>query len=963
MTSKTQQSNSVQSTAPVNSAALNQIYGQVQSAASTPYTPYTGELTAGINGQQTSGINTINNAANSAQPYYSQAAGLATGAANPLTAAQIQQYQNPYTQNVVNATQAQFNDQNGQQQNSLKGTAAQQGALGGDRQAVAQAQLAGQQQLAQAPTIANLYANSYNSGLQTAGQQFQTNPLAASSALSGIGTNVENAGLAGGAAQVSAGTLQQQTQQAADTANYGQYQAQQAFPYQQAAYLEQYGLPAALGQGSTTAGTQTTTGPSPIAPYLGAGVAAAGLFAKDGGAIEGYASGGSPGYVTSPQGYIMGGQGYIPNTSPSQSTLQSPSLKFLSPNSTSSTANPFSGTGSSALKNDFGSASYGGGNMFSGDVWGGDKNNPASNETSGVQLDASDYSYKVGGLVHAIHAIHKTIKRSRGGAVTNAAPFQTFDDGGDVSFDDRFAPAVDNPFGGMSRSQALALAAKDPIVAPDSIPGGEPAPSPQQSDAVINPGNPFRMDPTADQTWRNGNPALTADSNSPGPDGSSPMNRGLPPQITNPDNEEPTTALAYDGSSNPMRANGPIGANGLPTIVAPVDKPDQRTGLFGANLSDKTRQSLLAAGLGIMASRSPFLGNAIGEGGLQGLKSYSESTKAEQEAAEKAATKAQEQQRIDLQAKSIAQNAAQFAKTNSLAERREKFTEDKTPAGYRAKDDGSYEAIPGGPADPTVVRSQAEAKRIANAVLDDDTIHDMAGQYLAGDRTVLQNLGRGQQGAENIVKIRQEIARQAREAGVDPKGIVNNFNEQAGALAGQRAVGTRAANISLAANEANNMIPIALEASDKLPRSQYMPWNQMVQAVQKGASSPELASFVAATNSLVNSYVRAVSPSGVPTDSMRQHAYDMLNAAQGPEAYKAVVVTMQKEMQAALQAPGQVKAELRKGNEPTAAAGSSGAPAAPAPPAVPPAPQREVGKVYPTPKGPAKWTGNGWLPQ
>lgn len=947
MTSKTQQSNSVQSTAPVNTAALNQIYGQVASAASTPYTPYTGELTAGINGQQTSGINATNAAANQAQPYYAQAGQLASDAANPLTAAQIQQYQNPYTQNVVNATQAQFNDQNGQQQNSLKGTAAQQGALGGDRQAVAQAQLAGQQQLAQAPTIANLYANSYNSGLQTAGQQFQQNPLAAATSLGNIGSGAQTAALQGAGQQINAGTLQQQTQQAADTANYGQYQAQQAFPYQQAAYLEQYGLPAALGQGSTTAGTQTTQGPSSVAPYLGAAVSAAGLFAKDGGAIEGYASGGAPGYVSSPQGYILGGQGYIPNTSPSQSTLQSPSLKFLSPSSTSSTANPFSGTPvanfGTALKNDFGSASYGGGNMFSGDVWGGDKNNPAEG------LTASDYGYKVGGLVHAIHAIHKTIKRSRGGAVTNAAPFQAFDDGGDVSFDDRFAPAVDNPFGGMSRGQALALAAKDPIVAPDSIPGGEPAPSPQQtSDAVINPNNPFRMDPTADQAWRNGNPALTADANSPAPDGSSPMNRGLPPQITNPDNDEPTTALAYDGSSNPMR--GPIGANGLPTIIAPVDKPsdDQHIGhsLFGANISDKTRQSLIAAGLGIMASRSPFLGNAIGEGGLQGLKSYSESTKAEQEAAEKAATKAQEQQRIDLQAKSIAQNAAQFAKTNSLAERREKFTEDKTPAGYRAKDDGSYEAIPGGPADPTVVRSQAEAKRIANAVLDDDTIHDMAGQYLAGDRTVLQNLGRGQQGAENIVKIRQEIARQAREAGVDPKGIVNNFNEQAGALAGQRAVGTRAANISLAANEANNMIPIALEASDKLPRSQYMPWNQMVQAVQKGASSPELASFVAATNSLVNSYVRAVSPSGVPTDSMRQHAYDMLNAAQGPEAYKAVVVTMQKEMQAALQAPGQVKAELRKGNEATAAAGPTGAPAAPTPPASKPATVIQNGHTY-----------------
>jgi hypothetical protein len=204
-------------------------------------------------------------------------------------------------------------------------------------------------------------------------------------------------------------------------------------------------------------------------------------------------------------------------------------------------------------------------------------------------------------------------------------------------------------------------------------------------------------------------------------------------------------------------------------------------------------------------------------------------------------------------------------------------------------------------------------KNGANATLDDETTAAMAQQYLAGDRTVLQNLGRGAQGAENVVKLRTEIMKQAKLSGLDPQGIVDNFNEQAGKIAGQRAVGTRAANISLAANEANNMIDIAVKASDAVPRTQWMPINRAIQAYQKGTSSPELASFVAATNSLVNAYVRAVSPTGVPTDSMRQHAYDMLNSAQGPEAYKAVIRTMRMEMQAALQAPSQVRNELRGG--------------------------------------------------
>jgi hypothetical protein len=273
---------------------------------------------------------------------------------------------------------------------------------------------------------------------------------------------------------------------------------------------------------------------------------------------------------------------------------------------------------------------------------------------------------------------------------------------------------------------------------------------------------------------------------------------------------------------------------------------------------------------------------------------------------------------------------------------------DKIPVGFQKTDNG-LQPIPGGPADPEYLRAKAtdpnavkvlgkggELYKVgpdgqpvvvhknqdgSEATLSDESTKAMAAQYLSGDRTVLQNLGRGAQGAANIVKLREEITKQAHDAGMSSKDIVTTFNEQAGNLAGQRAVGTRAANISLAANEANNMIPIALAASDKVPRSQWMPWNKMVQAYQTGASSPELASFVAATNSLVNSYVRAVSPSGVPTDSMREHAYSMLNSAQGPEAFKAVVDTMKLEMKAALEAPSQVKKELRgdgnqEGNKP-----------------------------------------------
>jgi hypothetical protein len=89
-----------------------------------------------------------------------------------------------------------------------------------------------------------------------------------------------------------------------------------------------------------------------------------------------------------------------------------------------------------------------------------------------------------------------------------------------------------------------------------------------------------------------------------------------------------------------------------------------------------------------------------------------------------------------------------------------------------------------------------------------------------------------------------------------------------------------------------------------------VPINQLSQYLGKQSSYPELAAFAQANESLVNGYVRAISPTGVPTDLVRKHAYNALTTAQGPEAYAAVLEVMQKEMQAALNAPDQVRAQL-----------------------------------------------------
>src|SRR5262249_1537228 len=74
----------------------------------------------------------------------------------------VQAMESPFTQDVVQATQNWFNNQNAIQANDLMSGAIRAGnAFGGDRAGVAAAQLAGQQQLAQAPVIAGLNQAGY----------------------------------------------------------------------------------------------------------------------------------------------------------------------------------------------------------------------------------------------------------------------------------------------------------------------------------------------------------------------------------------------------------------------------------------------------------------------------------------------------------------------------------------------------------------------------------------------------------------------------------------------------------------------------------------------------------------------------------------------------------------------------------------------------------------------------------
>lgn len=209
--------------------------------------------------------------------------------------------------------------------------------------------------------------------------------------------------------------------------------------------------------------------------------------------------------------------------------------------------------------------------------------------------------------------------------------------------------------------------------------------------------------------------------------------------------------------------------------------------------------------------------------------------------------------------------------------------------------------------------------------LDKQTITDLANQLRKGDTSVLTNLGRGGQGAMDIRAIRTEAARLNREEGLGGGDQATQNADYKAGTAGLRTMANRNANIEYAANTANRAIDIADTAVDKLPRTQFLPVNRLIQAWQTNTGSPEQVAAGAAVNTLVNEYARVVSPTGVPTEGTRQHAREMLQSAFSHEQFKAVTGMMRQEIISAKAAGGQTRQELRdnisgKKSEPAPAA-------------------------------------------
>ncbi len=728
---------------------------RAQGVSNTPYNPYGGELVAGINPQQSMGISNINQYAGFASPYMQTALGYAQDAAQPITQEQIQQYMSPYTQNVVQATQNQFNNQNAQQQEGVNANAIRQGALGGNRVGIARAAMANQQQLAQAPVIASLMNQGYSTGLSTALAEQQARAAGAYS-VGNLGVAGQNAGLTGANAQIGAGSLQQGTQQAQDLARYQQFMQQQAYPFQTAQWLA--GL--STGVGSQMGGTGTTTGPAPN-PWnqiMGGAAMLGGFFLDRGGRVVNRANGGEVpdgvanydfgGTVAPSGGGSMGampyggGQGWVPGVgiTPGRGAPPPPSIAGQKQPDLASQMKNIGALGNALHKGMFSSSL--------GDDGLGDTNDP---NWSGGEALLGSTDIGMGGIGSAARGGH--IGFAEGGDPTFDESFNGFSPGnsaGDVGIDGNGPSPLDSasysagPIDAPPTAPAPKGIAPSPELSPTAL--AKPSPDvPTQEASAVGVAPAAADQRNVPRGIRNNNPGNIEDgsfarsqSGYVGSDGrfaryetpeagaaaasnllksysskgintiSGIVNRWAPAA----DNNNTGAYIAAVSRATGFAPNQPLDMNdpnvstkvsqaifahengtpgGLGTLVArnynrtagfspasaqseslegatELSAQTKQPGQSGSppfgisnllNLSPVTKQALVAAGFGMMSSRSPFAGVAIGEGGMEGLGTY-------QALKQQEAARSMKQSEIDLRAKQLAQQADRYAKEHEL---------------------------------------------------------------------------------------------------------------------------------------------------------------------------------------------------------------------------------------------------------------------------------------------------------
>lgn len=569
------------------------ILKQAQGVAGAAYNPATEGRVAGFSQPQKDAFQGVYANQGVATPFVNQAQQYAQQGAAPATQT-VQNYMDPYLQNVVNSTQQQFDTQNARQLNDVRAQAARAGALRGSGRDVAEALTREAQMNAQNPVIANLYSQGYGQALGAA-QADAGRALSAAGVMGGLGGQAQQYGMNDINSLLGIGGMQQGLQQQQyDTAT-ANAQQRAAYPYQNLQWLS--GISSGLGSasGTTTTGTNTQPGPSMGQQLIGAGIAAAGVLSDerakrdiseigsthDGQPIYRYRYAGDPRMqigllaqdVAQTHPEAIGGLGGLMTVDYGRATED-------------------------AVRARGGRVGYEGGGVVA--PYGGVSYIPEMGISKGSGptpslAEASGSQASVGGMGDLLSS-YKQAHSALSGLGSLGEKMRTTTD----------------PSSGWSTT-----------VNPSGASGwGNYLGNAVSGFGFANGGGVGRMG------YADGGDVLDMEDDATGVYGIAPSAFPESDSLFGDLSGEPETFVPGYATANPSESAGVAPVALTPAPQAPVTTPEaaeQGGGLFG--WSPETKNALLQAGLGIMASRSPNVGVALGEGGLRGAQVYQEGQK------------------------------------------------------------------------------------------------------------------------------------------------------------------------------------------------------------------------------------------------------------------------------------------------------------------------------------------------
>lgn len=246
---------------PEAMAAYRKALGMAENVSAIPYQPYQGQMVAGFTPDQMAAMQQTRNIQGMAQPYYNaglEMLGQAVNYSDPRNFSQkaLQQYYSPYQQNVIDTTMKNLETLQNQAYNQRESQAAMQGGWGGSSgAAMGRAEVARQQALSNAQTLAGLQQQGYQQAVGQFNQQQQQAVQTAQNAAYGLGqlgNQAQTAALQGIQALLGTGGMQQQLGQQQLSGAYQQWMQERAYPYQQAAFYSGIASGIAPNMGGTT---------------------------------------------------------------------------------------------------------------------------------------------------------------------------------------------------------------------------------------------------------------------------------------------------------------------------------------------------------------------------------------------------------------------------------------------------------------------------------------------------------------------------------------------------------------------------------------------------------------------------------------------------------------------------------------------------------------------------------------